>query len=520
MFKSRRNENRLGIPLYINSNVNPTSLQSEGLVRLAVTTLTALANHSHFEITVFVPKKFKKNLKLELGEFPKGKALVRSPLTNSFTSILNNIRIAVSRFNQKRRINLKTQEKTARNLIILIASNNLLVALAATTIGLALVFYFNEIEADALVKLAFLVASGVALIGGVVLRRKLVLKGKTSWTTPENIYSVLEKSDVDHLVKFAARSGITKWWLPSSMFSGLLGLPGKKVVTFADFVAFEKPSMILSNGSQLYRASEIKTVLNGVDAIVTLSDYVRESHLPKLLDKKEVTVHCIPTGPAMRQSDSSEKEIKDVTYISKNFPGSNLGNREWWADPVITIPSQNRPYKNIEKVVLAAQNLNASGCKIRVVLTCEPSTMKEFLKHHDCETIVEFAHRSTDATLQMIIRESTLVCNPSFFEANIPFTLFEGVSLGTPALLADIKSTRHGFSGFEKVANQSLFNPYEISDIESKILFALNNREQILRNQEEFLGHYFHENSWINVAMQYEEVFRQLSTKPKGVAKW
>ena len=95
---------------------------------------------------------------------------------------------------------------------------------------------------------------------------------------------------------------------------------------------------------------------------------------------------------------------------------------------------------------------------------------------------------------------------PSLFEASLPFTLFESVSVGTPCLMADIPVTRAAMVGHASLAAATLVDATDPRRVADAIARALAGRADLLAAQRTFLDEYYAINSWERCAARYAEV--------------
>jgi glycosyltransferase involved in cell wall biosynthesis len=94
---------------------------------------------------------------------------------------------------------------------------------------------------------------------------------------------------------------------------------------------------------------------------------------------------------------------------------------------------------------------------------------------------------------------AALSVNPSLFEGGFPFTFCEAYSVGTPSVTSDIPAVREMVIEPE-LRRRMLFDPYNINDMSNRILWALDNRCELLRMQADLFAAF---PSWETVASRY-----------------
>lgn len=330
----------------------------------------------------------------------------------------------------------------------------------------------------------------------------------------------IERADVGSTVRAANRRGIRHWWIPSAMYSSLGDLRGFKVTSFADFVPIEKPSISVDFPGIVARGEQIKDVLGKSDVVVCLSDYVRTKHLPAFAGQTVENAVTISPGPPVR--GLSEKQLESTVEvweaIASEYPKSRASSANWWDFPVLVVPTQDRPHKNLKNLALAVKIYNIqSNRRLRIVFTCDPNHngLGKFVDEQQLYGFIEFLPNMTDALLDLVLRHANLAATPSYFEGSLPYTLFEGVSQGTPCLLAEMPVTRAALNSFESGQLLNTFDPSSPASIAKAIAFAIENTDEVLMAQRTFIDEYYRENSWENVAGRYADLFHSVEARIK-----
>jgi glycosyltransferase involved in cell wall biosynthesis len=382
------------------------------------------------------------------------------------------------------------------------------------------------------------VALGAAWLGTISMRstkdgnrnsylsRGLRIASLGMQTARASLVMTLEKADVAFFVRKANRMGITCWWMPIGMYSGLAHVNGRKIITFADFSPREFPSMILDQPVMSKRGEEMAVALDSSDVIVCLSEHVATHHLPALLPSPKGRVLVIPPGPPNRREKSAENHSHGIAVLTErlkeDYPSSRATIADWWTMPTIVIPTQNRPYKNLHTIVRAVRILNVERfLRVRVIFTCHPEQMKmgDFVENLGCNSFIEFLPNLDDETLDLVIEHSSLAVSPSLFEGSLPYTFYEAVSLGTPCLLADIPVTRAATKGHDAFRQRSVFDPHHPQSVADAIEGCLEDLEGLKILQSLFLADYYDEHSWPRTAERYWRAFDETGMSEQPIKK-
>lgn len=523
--KAKNKKDLIGIFLYLMPNVQQKDLLSEGLGRLAITTTLSIAAQNNQKTVLFVPRKQKKMvadvIKSLSSNFDGEQPIVRSPLVQSPAGALISI---ISRASKKAALPFsfmfiaKTVRAFARGIlrswVSLLASAVILMTLAVSLLLIPIVYY------QALLASVLIAASlvGMRIIGSHIMKSRVKPAARREFNL--SLYLLLERLDSLSLVKAASRTKIRLWWVPSALFSASAELPGKKLVTLADYIPAEFPSMYLEDPGVRFRTDEMKTAIQAASKIICLSEHVRMYHLPSLLEGKNIDSTVIRPGIPNRSLQINEIANRStarsdlIHELEVLFPETECSRESWWDYPVVVAPTQNRPYKNIQTLVLSIHQLNVKhGLNIRLLLTCDPSTIKPFLQEEKCEYFVEFTPKISDNALQRAIFLSDLVVSPSLFEGNMPYTFWEGVSLETPCLLANMPSTVSALEKDPHLTSTTIFNATDVNDLSEKIRNVLENSAEVLKIQQAFISKYYSSRSAKTIGKEYLDNLLSLTEK-------
>lgn len=517
MFSAYKMKQNLGVFLYLPPNTKKKNLLSEGLGRLAISTALSIASAHPGKTYLLVPRAQKRDVSSTVRSFPREvrqRLKVISPAVHSPASVLIRILTIISKAlsgsfapqKPNSAVIARALETGLRSWLALsLVTASFVIALVIGALGISIV--------DLNVLLRASLGSLATVLFLLVAKRYLNSLGSRNLNFQLTLYLALERADSRWLANYSKFIKVRNWWIPSAMYSASALLRGNKTLTFADYAPVEMPRMLFEDPGTQLRTEEIKLALAGADNIVCLSEYVREKHLPNLVSLEGKVVKVIPPSIPTRSlkishgTDKSSVLAELLVYLNKEFPQSSARSEFWWDYPVLVAPTQNRPYKNIQNLVLAVHQINlTSGLRLRLILTCDRGSMLEFLTRHGCEYFVEFLPRISDDALQRVIYLSDLTVSPSLFEGNMPYTLYEGVSLGVPCLLADMASTIKIMREYPAVERVTVFDALNVDDIAQKIVFALENKEQVFSIQANFADKYYQKRSPAVIGMEYLDI--------------
>lgn len=531
---------KIGIILYLPPALAGNELAAQGLTRHALTTAASLAKRDDLRVEVFTSRLFRNQVRALLSDLggSSSVARVKAPLLAGPAELLSLLLLGF-RKRSKRRQNRNVKlgrflsfiftfflSRWTTALLFLIGGVG---AVLLALLGLASIW--NQVANDSNAWSTFLPFTLVAFALIVLLRLAAPrLRGGVSFllatffgslnTYGQEYALAIERADVGSTVRAANRRGIRHWWIPSAMYSSLGDLRGFKVTSFADFVPIEKPSISVDFPGIVARGEQIKDVLGKSDVVVCLSDYVRTKHLPVFAGQAVENAVTISPGPPVR--GLSEKQLESTVEVweamASEYPQSRASSSSWWDFPVLVVPTQDRPHKNLKNLALAVKIYNIqSNRRLRIVFTCDPNHngLGKFVDEQQLYGFIEFLPNMTDALLDLVLRQANLAATPSYFEGSLPYTLFEGVSQGTPCLLAEMPVTRAALNSFESGQLLNTFDPSSPASIAKAIAFAIENTDEVLMAQRTFIDEYYRENSWENVAGRYADLFQSVEARIK-----
>lgn len=550
---------KIGIFLYLPPSNPDNFILSGGLPRNAITTAVALQRFLKHEIIIVVPKGYEevvKEIVKEISGNEQRLPSVVSPKSRTLYSWISwMLRKPPTTDNRKKIIRQFNYNQLTRKLVASLFASSPIYTILLLSLPFILIptsiLWFTLVSPQVVLFFAvmiFILIAIVKLFKWTFEHIPIFTKVKSRINQMKSSYNNLSKkyiftiifgkyifgkysrliknfsheiiySDVKNLTSFGNKLNIDIWWNPSTLFQGVINLRSPIVSTFADFLPLEFPTMFLKN-AEFYRLLESsKLVCQSSMRIVCLSNHVKVRHLqlidPEFLSKAIV----INPGPPTKKFEKGESTIFSSTKVAgyeslkEDFANSKASSREWWLNPVIFAPTQHRgKYKNLENLILAIQNLNFLGIPTHLLLTCRDNNndISNFIKQNSCENVVQILPNLSENQMSAIFASCSLGISASYFEASIPFTLYESVSQGTPCLLADIPVTREAMSQFPIVQRTTLFDPSNHRSISDKILWAFNNQKRLLTLQQDFLIKRERNFGWPATSEKFNSIFEEV----------
>ncbi len=121
---------------------------------------------------------------------------------------------------------------------------------------------------------------------------------------------------------------------------------------------------------------------------------------------------------------------------------------------------------------------------IRLVLTGNPDNfpeVMEYLNKYDMLDEVVFCVGVSSQELAALYRCAELVVTTTLYEGGFPFTFGEGMSVGTPSIMSDIRQVRDVLepAGLEI----AMFDATDAEAIVEKIIWALDHRSELYQKE-------------------------------------
>ena len=320
---------------------------------------------------------------------------------------------------------------------------------------------------------------------------------------------------------------------PNNKFISRFTTP--KVVAVPDIVYLDFPSLYsryVPNLLDILDKNIAETIKNA-DRVITFSDYVRSNHLIKPNLKAAEDVYVIPHAPIdKRESLTVREDIPDFDlhfmashiirdYLEESAQKHSGSLHDYLVDldlgeiDYLFVSSQTRLHKNHLNLIKAYKILlREKYINHKLVITGNFSgEIEEYIKKEHLGLDVLSFNKLPAKTHAAFYACASLTVTPTLFEGGFPFTFSESLSVGTPIVLSDIPVVRENLTDQER--QSYCFDPYNMQAMVDKIVWALEHREQLLKEELKTLEK-MKTRSWEDVAADYLRVFLQADT-PDGM---
>jgi glycosyltransferase involved in cell wall biosynthesis len=275
------------------------------------------------------------------------------------------------------------------------------------------------------------------------------------------------------------------------------------IVGIPDVVFFEFPEHFVANPDVPRTIEAIRAVGRHAHAIVCVSEHVRTTHLVEKLGFESGKVHVV------RHATMTLDHIFAGAIPSRGEARRLLTETSGAAIPtsddamLLYYPTQNRPYKNLSRVIAAIDLLvRVHGYNAHVMLTADISSTPDLgrlIRDLGVDGRVHLLGRLGQFDHACAYRAADVALTASYFEGGFPFTLAEGHSVGTPVVMARIPVTAPEIPA--DLAERMLFDPDDAGDLALKIMSA-NRNSALLVDQATLLKSRF-DRTWADVARDY-----------------
>lgn len=323
------------------------------------------------------------------------------------------------------------------------------------------------------------------------------------------------------------------WYSPTAFWPEFNQIEGKKILCAPDLVTIEFAEGFSSGRAAFSTAKTRKTLEEG-DYFITYSEYIADSLLIKKLGKKEENIKVIPHAMNdMLQYLNIKDHFKlgifnyDInkyfatervlsSLVAKNINMGNYVDGFSFGDmKYIFYPSQIREHKNIWMLVRVYERLlRERHIPVKLVLTCDVMTKPDLWKYIEKKRLqfdVLFFKNVTNQQLAALYMCAQLVVTPTLYEGGFPFTFGEGMSVGTPSVMSDIPQVMDVLKQYSYIdkAKNWIFDAYSETDLENKLIYALDHVEELREKQQELFD-LLNERTWKDVGKEYVDVFGAL----------
>jgi glycosyltransferase involved in cell wall biosynthesis len=261
--------------------------------------------------------------------------------------------------------------------------------------------------------------------------------------------------------------------------------------------------------------------LASADHLITYSEYVKDAHIVKRQkisgNKVSVIRHGVVETQAVERGEGSRQEALDVLheYIDRKKSSMPKYLEGYRFDDVqfLFYSSQVRPHKNIEGLVAVYEKILREHYRpVKLVLTGKISgneRIMDLIDHRGLERDVLSLPAVPNEVLAALYRLAALSVTPTMFEGGFPFTFTEAYSVGTPSVMSRIPVVTEIIKG-EALLDMMTFDPRNRDEMLQKILWALDNRDELLEAQRP-LFQAMSSRTWSKVADEYIALMRKVA---------
>ncbi|MNW40837.1 Glycosyl transferases group 1 [compost metagenome] len=348
--------------------------------------------------------------------------------------------------------------------------------------------------------------------------KSLIIKGRGI------IYQAVLDNEMNKLVKLVNnRKDVKVCFIPSMTWSQIKNLNCKKVLAAPDIVFYDFPTQF---PGVINIHKRIRISISSADHLITYSEHVKRQHLMDKcgVEPKKITVikHAnIDMNPYLSvpkaikgyltPSENAQQIVKRHIH-SKYGPGHVLYNCDLEKLDCLIYSSQYRSHKNIFNLIKAIKIINRDmHHSVKLILTGDITNvnyLQDYIKLNYLENDVIVMHNISSEMLAAINRLSKCSVNPTLFEGGFPFTFSEAYSVGTPSVMSDIKVVSSEIED-PNLRNLMLFDPYNPYSIAKKVIWALENTQDLYFAQADLYGK-FNRRDWKVVANEYNQVFNEI----------
>ncbi|TIU90501.1 MAG: glycosyltransferase family 4 protein [Mesorhizobium sp.] len=327
-----------------------------------------------------------------------------------------------------------------------------------------------------------------------------------------------------------SRHDILAWYTPAAFWPAVADLRAPVLTCVPDVVLTEFPvGFARLGGLPMQHAFEtMATTIRRNKNFVTYSDHIKEGILVEKFGVNPAAVRTIPHAPndlsrsvtvtGFPDNEVTARAYAEALLLSAIRKASNREYAQTFDNPKVQFifyASQFRPSKNITtllrayKWLLRKRNL---GHKLILTGFGHYESVRDFVRQHNLGSDVLCIHGLTEPELAACYKLADLAVSPSLSEGGMPFTFTEAISVGTPAVLADIDVTREVMVDPE-LREVSLFNPYDWQVLAEKIEWAIQNRAALYNQQRKFYDDVLAKRSWADVVQEHLSLLDDLATR-------
>lgn len=340
----------------------------------------------------------------------------------------------------------------------------------------------------------------------------------------------LQENSTEDIVRKINRGGykVDVWYSPSFFWKAFNKIEGVRVINAPDLVTAEFPEKFAEERFTVLSMNNIKHTIEHGDYFIVYCEFIKKNLLINKFNKEDKKVITIPHGvnslsEVIEISKSETKRFNVGNEFSEAFARSILqtlppknvsivpytGTFVFEDTRYLFYSSQARPHKNILNLIKAYENvLRKRYYNIKLIMTCNLDVIpevKQYVYNRGLEKDILTFQNVTNQQLAALYYCADLVVNPTLYEGGFPFTFGEGMSVGTPSVMGRIPQVEDVVKGYD--LEDCLFDPYNAVDMENKIVYGLEHKEEILQKQQRLFD-VLNQRTWDIVAKEYLSAFQ------------
>lgn len=326
------------------------------------------------------------------------------------------------------------------------------------------------------------------------------------------------------------RGDISAWYTPAAFWPRVGDLKAPVLTCVPDVVLAEFPIGFAKLGGVPMQHA-FQTVANTIRRsknFVTYSDHIKRGILVEKFGIDPSAIRTIPHAPndlsrpvsirGFPDNEATGRAYAEMLLLAAIRKASNKRYATTFSNPRVRFlfyASQFRPSKNVITLLRAYEwLLRKRGLGHKLILTgfSHYESVSTFIDQHNLRSDVLCIHGLTEPELAACYKLADLAVSPSLSEGGMPFTFTEAMSVGTPAVLADIEVTREVIKD-PALREASLFDPYDWQALGHKIEWAIENRASLYQQQRKFYDDVLAKRSWANVVEEHLDVLDRLAAR-------
>ncbi|ESX23312.1 glycosyltransferase [Mesorhizobium sp. LSJC264A00] len=351
------------------------------------------------------------------------------------------------------------------------------------------------------------------------------------------LYEVMLERETALMIQSGNRqSDISAWYTPAAFWPRVSDLKAPVLTCVPDVVLAEFPVGFARHGGvpMQHAYQTVASTIRRNKNFVTYSDHIKQRILVEKFGVDPDAIRTIPHAPndlsrpisitGFVDNEATARAYAEMLLLGAVRKASNERYASTFSNPQVKFlfyASQFRPSKNVITLLRAYEWLlrkRRIGHKLILTGFSHYESVRIFLDQHNLRSDVLCVHGLTEPELAACYKLADVAVSPSLSEGGMPFTFTEALSVGTPAILADIDVTREIIKD-PALREASLFDPYDWKALGEKLEWAIQNRSLLYQQQRRFYDDVLAKRSWANVVGEHLEILDGLAAREMVAAK-